>query len=63
MSTQKKSLISQHSAVKKANLANATNTEKPSVSAPISGSVKPRLAKPEIGRAAISRVNIARVRF
>ena len=42
MSTQKKSLISQHSAVKKANLANATS-EKPSVSAPISGSVKPRL--------------------
>jgi len=41
--TQKKSLISKRSAVKKANLANATNAEKPSVSAPISGSVKPRL--------------------
>jgi hypothetical protein len=62
MSTQKKSLISQHSAVKKANLANATS-EKPSVSAPISGSVKPRLAHADLRKAAISRVKVARVRF
>ena len=58
MSTQKKSLISQHTAVKKANLANATS-EKPSVSAPISGSVKPRLAHTvDIRKAAISRVKL-----
>jgi len=42
MSTQKKSLISKRNAVKKANSKNA----KPSVSAPISGNVKPRVQIP-----------------
>ncbi len=43
MSIQKKSLISQHSAVTKANLVNSTNSEKPSGSAPISARITPRV--------------------